>query len=490
MSGVAGQALANPPVTSLRPIARGEDIQKRLLPDIEELVAKANLDGDVGFAVADTRTGDLLEALHPSTGLPPASVAKTITSLYALHHLGPDFRFETRVLGTGPVKDGVLEGDLVLIGGGDPVLTTDDLGELALRLKEEAGLREVTGRFLVWAGLLPSMREIDSLQPEQVSYNPAVSAMTLNFNRVHFEWEKKGDDYVVTMDAPAPGYRPDVTVARMRVEDRSAPIYTYSDAGGYDDWSVARGALGKGGARWLPVRKPELYAGDVFRTLMRSNGIVLEEPEIVETRPEGTELGRHESEPLEPILQDMLKYSTNLTAELVGLTATRVATGKVPESLAASAAELNLWAARSLSVEGIALVDHSGLGEASRVPPEALARALVRTRDRGLEPLLKDVYLRDRRGRPLYDSPVKIHAKTGTLNFVSGLAGFVTSEDGREMAFAIFTANTERRDALTEAERERPPGGHSWNLRARMLQYRLLERWSILYGEPQRQASK
>ena len=53
-----------------------------------------------------------------NTRLPPASVGKTITALYALEHLGAGYRFSTRVQATGPVKDGVLRGDLVLVGGG------------------------------------------------------------------------------------------------------------------------------------------------------------------------------------------------------------------------------------------------------------------------------------------------------------------------------------------------------------------------------------
>lgn len=462
-------------------MARGEDPRLRNLSDPDEMVAEAGLNGRSGFAVVDVASGEVLEARAGSEGLPPASVAKSLTALYALDVLGPDHRFDTLVMGTGPLEQGVLKGDLVLVGGGDPVLATDDLGAMARRLKDEVGLREVEGRFLVWGGALPRLREIDVLQPEQVGYNPAISGMNLNFNRVHFGWERSGGDYQVTMDARAQSYRPDVTVARMEVADRSYPVYTYEDAGPYDAWTVARGALGNSGARWLPVRKPELYAGEVFRKLMESQDIPLDAPQIAEQAPEGDILARHQSPDLRSVLRDMLKYSTNLTAELVGLTATRVRTGAAPLDLAASAGVMNGWASETLGVEGIALVDHSGLGDDSRVPPEALARALARVRGEGLAPLLKQVHLRDRLGRPIYDSPVTIRAKTGTLNFVSGLAGYVTTEGGRELAFAIFSADSDRRDALTEAQRERPPGGRGWNLRARGLQNDLLTRWALLF---------
>ena len=71
-----------------------------------------------------------------------------------------------------------------------------------------------------------------------------------------------------------------------------------------------------------------------------------------------------------------------------------------------------------------------------------------------------------------------MRAKTGTLNFVSSLAGFVTVPGGRDLAFAIFTADTARRDAIPPAERERPPGSKSWARRSRRLQKQLIREWT------------
>ena len=78
----------------------------------------------MSFVVADTQTGEILESHNPLRSLPPASVIKTITGFYALETLGPDFTFETKLITTGPIIDGVLDGDLILIGGGDPTLDT------------------------------------------------------------------------------------------------------------------------------------------------------------------------------------------------------------------------------------------------------------------------------------------------------------------------------------------------------------------------------
>ncbi|KMK66363.1 D-alanyl-D-alanine carboxypeptidase/D-alanyl-D-alanine-endopeptidase [Puniceibacterium sp. IMCC21224] len=473
-------ALANAPLTSLRPAARGEGFLQRTVIPVETLVSKARLDGAVGFAVADVATGRTLEDLSGDRGLPPASVAKALTASYALETLGTEHKFVTEVVAVGGVVDGVVQGDLVLAGGGDPTLDTDGLSRLAAGLKE-AGIREVRGDFRVWGGLLPYTPTIDAEQPDHVGYSPAVSGLSLNYNRVHFEWRRGSNGYAVSMDARSATYRPDVTMARMQIVERKAPLYTYKDFGGRDDWTVAKGALGKGGARWLPVRQPELYAGQVFQTFAGSHGIKLGAPKKTATRPDGDVVAQLDSAPLRIILRDMLKWSTNLTAEMVGMATTLKRLGSVA-SLRESAQAMNDWAHDTMGLQHVALVDHSGLGDDSRVAASDMMAALIDVRKRlDLKPLLKSFALRDANRKVVSDHPLKVQAKTGTLNFVSGLAGFVDLPDGTELAFAIFAADMPRRDTLTRAQRERPEGASAWNSRAKTLQQGLIERWGTLY---------
>ena len=482
-----GPALANAPERSLLPVARGDNLKAIALGGVETLVARYNLTGTVGLAVADVKSGLMLEDLNPTTGLPPASVTKSLTSLYALDALGPDHRFQTRLMARGPVEDGVLKGDLILLGGGDPTLDTDGLATLAANLKAK-GVREVRGNFIVDEGALPYVRTIDPEQLPHLSYSPAVSGIALNFNRVHFEWHRGGPSgYTVQMDARASRFRPDVVVARMQVEDRSLPVYTYEDHDGVDDWTVARGALGDGGSRWLPVRRPGAYAGDVFRTLARSNGIVLKEAQVWSGLTVGkstgtTELVSLSSAPLTEVLREMLKYSTNLTAEMVGLSAT-IARGGQPQTLAESAAPMSAWAQETFGTTGSELVDHSGLGVDNRMTARDLTLALVEVRRAGvLRPLLKHIALYDDNGRTVSDKEIKVNAKTGTLFFVSALAGFMTAHDGTELAFAIFTADVDRRAKAVIAGDERPPGARGWNGQSKRMQQALIERWNVLYG--------
>jgi D-alanyl-D-alanine carboxypeptidase/D-alanyl-D-alanine-endopeptidase (penicillin-binding protein 4) len=438
-----------------------------------DLVAKAKLTGTSGFCVADVATGQILDSFQPSAPVPPASVIKAITTLYALDHLGPNHQFTTQVLATQPINAGTLAGDLILSGGGDPTLDTDSLGEMVAALAR-AGLQKVTGRFLVYADALPAVGRISDDIPVEAGYDPGVSGLSLNNNRVNLEWTKGGA--TAQMTAPGLQYLPVVQGIKINVVDRDTPVFTYSDQGA-ERWTVSRAALAKEGSRWLPVRHVAPYVAEVFATLCAMQGISLPPPLMISALPPATPLITWPSANLTTILLEMLKYSTNVTAETVGLAASGA------RSLPASAAAMQDWAAEVLGLSAT-LVDHSGLGATSRVTAEGMVRAIMAGEKRpsgaGLRALLKEISLKDEKGSPQIGGPVKIHAKSGTLNFVSGLAGFMTLPSGRDLAFAIFSADPARREAVPIEQRERPPGQKAWVARARVLQNGLLRHWASL----------
>ncbi|OYX40956.1 MAG: D-alanyl-D-alanine carboxypeptidase [Rhodobacterales bacterium 32-67-9] len=483
LGGMASAAFGNAPARSQRPVARtgirvatsGAASAARAA----DLIGAAGLGGEVAYVVADAKTGLILEARQGGKPMPPASTMKVITSLYALEHLGAGYRFPTRLVATGPVQGGKIRGDLILAGGGDPELTTDDLGDMAVALNK-AGMTGVTGRFLVWGGALPYLEAIDRGQPDWLGYNPAVSGLNLNFNRVNFVWKRAGGGYEVGMDARAERFAPPVYSARVKVADRDLPVFAYRNGGRVEEWTVARRALGKGGSRWLPVRRPELYAGDVFQTLARAQGVPLPAPEEVKRMPGGSVLVERVSEELPVILRDMMKYSTNMTAEAVGMAASarRGVTSHI-----ASGPEMAGWLKARTGATSARCADHSGLAGASRISAEDMVRALVTLGPgAGLRGLMKEVPFRDEGGRKISGHPAKVEAKTGTLNFVSTLAGYVRAPGDTDLAFAIFTGDVARRDSVPEAQRERPEGGAAWVKRSKRLQQQLIERWVTVYG--------
>ena len=431
-----------------------------------EIVAAAKLGGEVAFVVADA--GGVLAARQADLALPPASVTKVVTTLYALDRLGADYRFATRVLAVGGLRGDTLVGDLILVGGGDPTLDTDRLGDMAAALAK-TGLRGITGRYFYYENALPYHREIAPDQPDHVGYNPAFSGLMLNYNRVNFVWSRANDGWATEMNAEGTRFVPPVQVAKVSIANRDRPLFAYEAEQPHETWSVAASALGKGGSRWLPLRHPAPYAAEVFQTLCAAQGITLPMSQGLATLPKTTQvLAQDHSAPLSAILQKMLKYSTNVTAEAIGLTASGA------KDQAQSAQRMTDWARKTFGVRAI-FGDHSGLGPITRCTAgdmvKILRGALTEAKGRQIVDLLRETDLTD------HDQRAQILAKSGTMNFVSGLAGYLRVGKNT-LAFAIFAADTPRRIAVPIADREAPKGSSAWAKRARKMQRALLAHWA------------
>ena len=451
--------------------AKGEDAA------LARLIEGAKLSGALAYVVADRATGRVLAAREAALPLPPASVAKAITALYALDKLGPDHRFVTRVMRVGQVVQGRLEGDLYLVGGGDPNFDTDQMGDLVAALAAK-GITEITGRFIACDGALPFRFQIDAEQPGFLGYNPAISGLNLNYNRVNFEWKRAGGGYSLTMDARGERFMPMVRMADVVLAAREMPLFAYDGGDGVDHWTVSAPALGDGGSRWLPVRHPAQYAAEVFATLCAAQGLRLPKAEIIAQPPEDAiEVVAHRGEDLPNVLRKMLRFSTNLTAEIVGLSASGAGTQQ------GSAAAMTDWARRRFGIAAT-FGDHSGLGPKSRVSATDLVQVMLRAdqarHGATLPDILREMGLADAEGKEVKASAVRIRAKSGTLNFVSNLAGYI-SGNGRDLAFAIIAADPERRAALPLDEREEPKGGPAWTKRARRLHQALIRSWAKAY---------
>ncbi|KPQ08153.1 MAG: D-alanyl-D-alanine carboxypeptidase/D-alanyl-D-alanine-endopeptidase [Rhodobacteraceae bacterium HLUCCA12] len=478
-------AAARAPERSLFPRARASvrgPVNGLAAHSAERLLQDADLGGATGFIAIDAESGDVLEEYGADTALPPASVAKAATAMFGLHTLGMEYRFLTRVLARGgAVTGGVLRGDLVLQGGGDPMLQTEDLARLADRLVD-SGLRRVEGRFLVDESALPRIGAIAPDQPVEAGYNPAISGLNLNYNRVHFQWARSGDGMELTMDARSPREVPRVSVIGIEAQERAMPVYTYDEQAEREFWTVSRAALGNGGSRWLPVRRPGPYTGDVLRALLVARGCTVPAPQRATGAGSGAILAEHRSMQMSELMRVMLRYSTNLAAECVGLSAARRLEPGT-HGLQQSGQAMTRWLTRHYGVRNLQFVDHSGLGDTARVTARSMAEFFLAAGREGILPgLLRQHVMRDSQGRPMDNHPVDVRAKTGTLNFVSGLGGYAQTPGGRDIVFAIFSGDLDRRAAIPVEARDRPAGARGWARRARALQQGLIERWSATYG--------
>ena len=466
LAALGSSAFAVAPLNSLRPVARPA-ASPDLLGGAAAVIRSFSLKGQVSCALMDPENGRLLDAYLPETELPPASVTKALTAAYGLQKLGRDFQFITRLSLQGRVVNGALVGDIILTGSADPTLHTDDLVNFAKTL-QKTGIQRVKGRLVIVDNGFPYQREIDSSQLPQANYNPAIAGVNLNLNRVQFEWARQASGgYDLSMSAPGRIYRPQIPSIGMRVEERAAPSYAYQHALDREQWSVQRAVLGKDGGRWLPARNPRRYAGEAFQAICAEMGMRLPSPTIVDGQyPDAVmtvEIAQKESRPYYEIAKSMLKLSTNLTAEVIGLTASGAPT------LRQSALALSQFA-QAHGMRG-AVVDHSGLSDQSRLTAGGLAMFMAWHHRNGLADLLKPKILRHK-GKPM--DGVDLRVKTGTLNFVSSLSGYLTYK-GKSLGFAILTADMARREKVKGSEN--PRGAKGWEARSRSLQYAILRDW-------------
>jgi|GEM_PF-5705299 len=163
------------------------------------LAPAAQAADEVSYLLVDLPSGKPLLSQAPDRLGIPASVTKAVTAYAALEILGAEYRFPTRLLIHGAIKNGVLAGDLILVGQGDPLLDSEALADLAQQARQ-AGVQSISGRFLYDASWLADRPAIDPDQPDSAQYNTGVSALALNFNRVEVNWQP------ISKQNPAPKF--------------------------------------------------------------------------------------------------------------------------------------------------------------------------------------------------------------------------------------------------------------------------------------------
>ena len=435
--------------------------------------------GDIGYLVVDLKDKRVLAEHNPDQPFIPASVAKIASIAAAFEILGGDHRFTTTLQAEGDVKDGVLTGSLTLQGGGDPFLTGDDLQAMAKQLAA-SGIKTVDGKFLYDATALIEVPQISSMQPEAADYNNGVSALSVNFNRVRLTWGKNGSDRSATAAEVSQDLTLPLDAIGLAFADANLPgPYVRNGPPAEDRWLLSPN-LPAHGEDWIPVANPSRITAATFRAIAASEGVALPEPEPG-VAPEGArEVAHNDSVPLIDIARAVLRYSNNLSAELIGLAASRALTGR-KLSLQDSASALAAWWTLRLpdaDWTGLSLENHSGLSSKSRATPRQIVIMLEEAA--GL-PAGADFH---ELLRPIAWKGVKGSArvKTGTMSYARGLAGYIDTAAGNRLAFAIFFNDAEKRAALDAAFDPRvvaiDPPSRAWRDRALKLEEKLTTGWA------------
>jgi len=416
-----------------------------LPPPVSQILAAQGLpDTALSVAVIDAQTGRLLFSQNPEAPRSPASTLKVVTTFAALDLLGPSFTWHTRALIRGEFDDGVLHGDLILQGGGDPYMTLERWWSFAHALRAR-GLTTIAGDIIIddTAFSLPpeDPGEFDG-RPNR-PYNLVPDALMVNFQSIEFRVVPDANARRVNVIAnPAP--------ANLTIENRvRLAAGRCGGAAGRVDFEVAndrwddvvfKGALSPHCAEREFTRvllQPATYAFGTFVALWRESGGEFSGKLRVEAAPADTHvLLSFDSLSLGEIVRLTNKFSSNLMARHLLLTMGQERSGS-PATLEKGAAAIADWsAANRFDLQGVDIGNGSGLSRSTRISALQLARILNAAYHSRYAPEFLaslplagvDGTLRSR----MRSAPAgAVRLKTGHLDGVSGVAGYVTAGSGK-----------------------------------------------------------
>ncbi len=412
--------------------------------------------------VRSLRTGDVVYSQNASKLMMPASNMKIVTLAAAAERLGWDFTYQTTLVTSAPLVRGVLNGDLVVVGSGDPTIggrngrATSVFEEWADQLRAE-GIRRIKGRIVADARAFDRESLGAGWAWDYLASGYAAGVSALQFNDSVAE--------VAVHPGPSPGAPAVIEVRPIEsglVLDKE--VTTTADGGAEIDITrlagsnrlVVSGTIPVGSpeiVRTATVDRPALYFARMLRSTLAAKGIPVTGPaceygEAYATPPTAPTrvLVTHQSAPLSEIARVQMKVSQNQYAETLLRTlgaqageGTAVAGEKVVREV------LDGW---GIPQDAYVQVDGSGLSRYNYVCADMLVRILQHVYD---DPRLRDPFLATlpvggidgTLAHRFVGTPAagNVRAKTGSISNVRSLSGYVTSADGEVFAFSMIANN-------------------------------------------------
>jgi D-alanyl-D-alanine carboxypeptidase/D-alanyl-D-alanine-endopeptidase (penicillin-binding protein 4) len=413
----------------------------QLPPEVDAALARAKLPRDAVTFLVTEAEGHAAPRLSHRANAPvnPGSVMKLVTTYAALDQLGPAFTWSTPVYTDGPVRGGALQGNLYIKGQGDPKLVVERLW-LLMRRVQGLGINTISGDIVLDRSAFetvpqdPGSFDGEPLRP----YNASPDALLVNFKAVvmTFVPDRNAGTAAVSFEPPMAGVQMQATVPLAAVDCgdyRAALKPDFSDPSRIRFAGTYPATCGE---RTWPVAyaDPKSYAARAVEGMWRQLGGKLGGVTREGAVPQGLKPALEIASPtLTEIVRDINKYSNNVMAQQMFLTLSLQQRGT--GTLAGSREVVARWWRERIGDDAPLLDNGSGLSRDERITASALARLLQSVWASPLMPELMsslpitgvDGTLRRSKAR----ATGAAHLKTGSLNNVAAVAGFVHGASGK-----------------------------------------------------------
>jgi len=438
---------------AIQPLSHARDSQ--LPPAVQRVMGQVGIPArNVSIYVRDASSNEIVLAVNDNQPRSPASVIKVLTTYAALDALGPNYTWKTRAYINGRLANGVLNGDLIVVGGGDPYMTAERWWRFVQSLREQ-GLAKITGDIVIdrsyFAEQDGSRGDFDA-QPFR-TYNVLPDALMVNFQTSRFTIiANTVRDQPLILVNPLPSnldLRNLVRLGNGRCQgyDRGVSFDTPDPIDAPNNL-VVRGvfptACGSYSISRAIMSAPD-YAYGTFHTLWTQSGGAIDGGMRIETLPSGAELlYEYDSIPLAEVIRLVNKYSNNVMARHLMLTLGVEKYGP-PATVESGRNTIRTWlASRGIQMPGFVLDNGSGLSRAERVTARGLGEMLDLAWHSPFMPEFAaslplsatDGTLRNRFKSPGMQGRIRL--KTGHLDNVSALAGFVNAASGKTYVVVIL----------------------------------------------------
>jgi len=417
--------------------------------------------GSVSVFVQNVRTDEVILSLNSEVPRPPASTIKVLTSIAALDMLGPAYTWTTRAYVTGSIRGGVLDGDLIIVGAGDPYMTSERWWSFVMQLRQ-TGLTTINGNLIIdrtYFAAQPEDRAIFDGQPYK-SYNVIPDALMVNFQTSTITIagdNKPGADPKfanVNLD-PMPAnlvLNNQVRLSSGNCRRAQQGLRFATPQGPSGNGLDIRGTAPRNCGRYSISRAimsaPE-YAYGTFRTFWEQSGGSLKGALRVEPLPPKARLlHEYQSLTLGEVVRLVNKFSNNVMARHLFLTLGAERFGP-PATVENGQRAIQLWLnERNISIPNFSVDNGSGLSRRESITAHGMGEILhaawhsqyFHELAASLPLSATDGTLRNRFGGA--GMAGRIRMKTGTLDNVGNLAGYVNAVSGNDYIVVIFITHS------------------------------------------------